>query len=119
MTTRILLVDNDPDLREILAGWLQDEGYLVRTTPLEDALETFKSEPIGLVVTATAGSCPAHAPIARRLLRAASASATPVGVYTAWPIDAAQTASMGFAFALQKPSSAERLLTAIRRFARP
>ncbi len=51
MSSDILIVDDEPDIRELIAGVLEDEGYAVRTAATaEAALATVKSRTPSLVV---------------------------------------------------------------------
>lgn len=51
MSTDILIVDDEQDIRELIAGVLEDEGYSVRTAATsEEALKQMKSRTPGLVV---------------------------------------------------------------------
>ncbi len=51
MSTDILIVDDEPDIRELIAGVLEDEGYSVRTAATaERALEEVRQRAPGLVV---------------------------------------------------------------------
>ena len=52
MTPIILVVDDDPDFRELVAEILAAEGYLVRqAASAEDALDALTGEPVHLVLT--------------------------------------------------------------------
>ena len=51
MANDILVVDDEPDIRELIAGVLEDDGYSVRTAgTAEKALEEVRSRAPGLVV---------------------------------------------------------------------
>lgn len=51
MTTDILIVDDEPDIRELIGGVLEDEGYQIRTAATaETALQEVRSRAPGLVV---------------------------------------------------------------------
>ncbi len=51
MSTDILIVDDEPDIRELIAGVLEDEGYGVRTAATaETALDEVRRRAPGLVV---------------------------------------------------------------------
>ncbi|WP_163134565.1 diguanylate cyclase [Agarivorans sp. Alg241-V36] len=52
MTEKILLVDDEPEIREILAELLEDEGYtVVQAENGEAAFESFMSQEVDLVIT--------------------------------------------------------------------
>ena len=51
MNTDILIVDDEQDIRELIAGVLEDEGYSVRMAATsEEALKQMRSRTPGLVV---------------------------------------------------------------------
>lgn len=51
MSTDILIVDDEPDIRELIGGVLEDEGYEIRlAATAETALEEVRSRTPGLVV---------------------------------------------------------------------
>ena len=51
MTTDILIVDDEPDIRELIAGVLEDENYAVRSAATaEKALEEVRMRAPGLVI---------------------------------------------------------------------
>ena len=51
MTNDILIIDDEPDIRELIAGVLEDEGYAVRSAATaEKALEEVRMRAPGLVI---------------------------------------------------------------------
>ncbi|MEL6830864.1 MAG: response regulator, partial [Pseudomonadota bacterium] len=51
MSGDILIVDDEPDIRELIAGVLEDEGYAVRTAATSEiALSAVRSRTPSLVV---------------------------------------------------------------------
>ncbi len=51
MITDVLIVDDEPDIRELIGGVLEDEGYAIRTAAnSSDALEEVRKRAPGLVV---------------------------------------------------------------------
>jgi two-component system nitrogen regulation response regulator NtrX len=51
MSTDILIVDDEPDIRELIGGVLEDEGYEIRlAATAETALEEVRRRAPGLVV---------------------------------------------------------------------
>lgn len=52
MSNRILLVEDEDDLRELLSEWLRGQGYdLTSASSAEEGLERLREEPFGLLVT--------------------------------------------------------------------
>lgn len=52
MTQRILIVDDEPDIRDMLKTLMETEGYAVGTASNGlDALEAFQAEPCDVVLT--------------------------------------------------------------------
>jgi len=50
--TEVLLVDDDPLMRELLAEWLSEAGYCVRQADNGDsALQMLCDQPVGVLVT--------------------------------------------------------------------
>ena len=51
MTAEVLIVDDEPDIRELIAGVLEDEGYTVRmASTAEGALKEISNRKPDLVI---------------------------------------------------------------------
>lgn len=112
-STRILLIEPDPDMREALSDLLEGSGYEVAgVSSQEQALERLEGERFALVV----GDLPKHQPGQERAeIEALRARAhAPVGLLTSSrQLFGADAAALGCAFVLWKPFTLESLLGAI------
>ncbi|MDQ2831910.1 MAG: nuclear transport factor 2 family protein [Chloroflexota bacterium] len=111
--SRVLLVEDDPTLRELLALVLRDEGYAARVaaSPVE-ACALLATQPCHLVVT----DLFAHAaddPLGSIRALRERAAGRPVGVMTGRAITADAVAQAGFAFLVHKPFNLDHLLVHI------
>ena len=107
---RVLIVEDDPTLRELLALVLRDEGYepLVAASPVE-ALALLATEPCHLIVTDLFAH-PADDPLASIRDLRERAAGRPVGVMTGRAIAAEEVTRAGFAFLTHKPFNLDHLL---------
>jgi len=100
---RILVVEKDRDVGETLDALLREEGYeptVVATG--SEAMALVDRGGFALVVTDLLGWWPDQA-LDQELLLRERAYPTPVGILTAWPLDADMVRRVGFAFLAQKP----------------
>ena len=116
MTARILLVDDDPQVLRGVAGLLRDEGY--RTQEVSTAADAYAAltgprDLPSLVLLDI--RMPGESGL-ELLARLPKPLAVPVVVLSgeASPTDAAQALKLGATDFVEKPPTAERLLTAVR-----
>ncbi len=110
---QVLLVEDDPDIRETLMFLLHDEGYQTReaSTP-EEALALLDTATFDLIMTDLL-THDGEQPLASAVLLRDRAAPTPVAILTAWPVAAASLDVADFAFIMTKPFDLDHLLTAI------
>jgi DNA-binding response OmpR family regulator len=110
----ILLVEDDPDLRELTAAALRDEGYrVVAVARHAEALAQLRAFRFGLVLADSEGMVADPWAGLEALLRAAGP--TPVVIYSAHrPEVFADHAARGFAGLLVKPFDLDELLATVR-----
>ena len=111
--SQILLIEDDPGIREALALLLDDEGYQTReASTLQEAYDLIDRGAFNLILT----DLLAHVPDS--LFAAASAiqeraAPTPVAILSAWQAALSAPEASQFAFVLTKPFDLDALLTAI------
>lgn len=110
---RILVVENDADLRETLSMVLEDYGYEVETAASRDeALALVDRQSFGFILSDL--FAPAEGDrlgVIERLRE--RAFPTPVGLVTGWKLSETEVASRGFAWVLQKPFDVDHLVTEV------
>jgi CheY-like chemotaxis protein len=114
---RILLVDDDPEARELLGEYLVDEGYSVETAP-DGATALVKLARAGADVIVTDFEMPGMNGIELIRLIAARYPGQAMLLVTAWdqcPIIDAYTSSGGPLLCLRKPIDPDELAVAVRR----
>ena len=100
---RILVVENEPDIAEVVVAVLQDDGHtLVTATTLDAALASLQANTFDLVLvnglSADREQAFAHAVTVRR-----AAGATPVVLFTGHRYDPETARAAGFADVISKP----------------
>jgi len=114
--TRILVVDDSAETREVLRRNLELEGYTVLTAAcVADALAALEQEPVSLVITDVKMPRVSGLDLVRHVVE--NLKHTAVMVITGFPnVDGALTAIKGGATDyLTKPFTDEELLSAVRR----
>ncbi len=119
MTGAVLVVDDDPYIREALAEVLEDEGYRVATArDGEEALERLGREPLpALILLDLRMPGMSGWEVRRRLLEVPALARIPVVLLSADSRLEEAEAVLGAAGSLRKPPSLDELLAAIGRFA--
>jgi CheY-like chemotaxis protein len=112
-SSRLLVIEDDLDTRELVGAFLQDEGYAVTlASSLKEARELLEKQPFHLVLTdlfASDSSDPLKSvEVLRELARP-----TPIGVMTGWAVKVEEVHRQGFAFLVAKPFHLDELLTTI------
>lgn len=112
----ILVIDNEPDLRELLCLALTEEGFhcTAVATP-EDGLGLLQHYSFALVLTDSFSTTPSDLFSPTAALREA-AGATGVVLLTAYRVDEADARTAGFAGVLPKPFDVTDLLTRVRQW---
>jgi DNA-binding response OmpR family regulator len=114
----VVLVDDDPLMRTLLAEWLSDAGHRVRQSANgEEALQMLRSEPAALLITDMdmPGRDGAHLlREARRLLPGLAVIAISGGTRD-WAVTALE---LGAAKTLAKPFERRQLLSAVEQVVR-
>lgn len=114
--TRVLVTEDDLDLRDIVTGFLEDEGWtVVAVANGGDALELATTEPFAVVVI-DVPSRASEGLVLLQTLRARSAD-LPIVVITSFG-DAhlsARATSLGATQLLEKPFELEELASALAR----
>ncbi len=118
-SARVLIVEDDPDMRDTLLFVLNEEGYEVRTAAsLAEALDLLDRLAFDLVLTDlydSGGEDPLRTVEGLRL----RARPTPVAVVTGWNMDARAVEEAGYAFLLAKPYDLEFLIARVAQCVRP
>jgi CheY-like chemotaxis protein len=110
---RILLVEDDRDIRETLESLLHDEGYqTAETSTLEDAFALLDSTTFDLIMTDLLTHDREH-PLASASLLREHGAPTPVAVLSGWMAAAQSPDAADFAFVMTKPFDLDMLLTTI------
>jgi len=113
----ILVIDDEPILRELLADWLQEAGYQVRTAPhCQAGIKALAEAPAALIVTdmLMPGPC---AELAVAELKRAAPSAPLIALSGSFGSDRLSIEAVlaaGAALALPKPLRRAQLLAAVR-----
>jgi DNA-binding response OmpR family regulator len=114
MTKRVLIIEGDDDLRELMVACLGDAGYAVRACRSHaDALARLAEDRVELVVADTESRAPASAWTGVLALRAA-AGPTPILLTTGHGFDASDVRAAGFAGLLPKPFDLDALEARVR-----
>ena len=112
MTTapvRILAVDDDASLREVLGAFLEDAGFVVTlASTLEAAIACLQRHTFDLVLTDGFSTLPREVLATTAPLRQA-AGTTPVVLFTAHTLDDATVHAAGFAALVTKPVDFDEL----------
>lgn len=110
---RILVVEDDDDLRETLSIVLHDYGYTVVTAPSVDAaLTEVDRQAFGFILS----DLLAHGAgdqLQNVVRLREHAFPTPVGISTGWRLSEAEVVSRGFTWLISKPFDLDRLMTEI------
>ncbi len=110
---RLLVAEDDPDMREVLKLLLDEEGYKAHyAASLEEALTFAELNAYHLVVTDLFAAS-AHEPLASIEPLRQQAYPTPIGIMTSWRLAMAEAARQNYAFLLFKPFDVEKLLASI------
>lgn len=100
---RILLVDDDPDLRNLVVNVLEEAGYAVAATDRQsEALELLKTLKFDLVITDSFSTVPS-AVFASTAPVLAAAGTTPVTLFSAHLMQRAAVLAAGFCSYIRKP----------------
>jgi len=111
----ILVVDDDPDIRDALQLTLEAEGYRVRTAADgAEALDRLEQDPAALVLLDLMMPVMGGAEFMERVRSDPRLGTLPVLVVTAWPKDAA--ALPGVRGVLKKPVDIDELFAQVARF---
>lgn len=118
-TRTVLVVDDDPYIREALAEVLEDEGYPVVTAgDGEEALDRLgRSSPPSLILLDLRMPGMSGWELRRRLLAEPRLAGIPVVLLSADSRLEEAQAVLGAAGSLRKPPSLDELLAAVGRFA--
>lgn len=115
---RVLIVEDDPDMRDTLLFVLSEEGYQVRSAAsLTEALDLLDQLTFELVLTDlfdSGGEDPLRT-VEELHMRA---QPTPVAVMTGWNMDARAVEEAGYAFLLAKPYDLGFLITRVAQCVR-
>jgi len=119
MTSRavVLVVDDDPDIREIVSEILEDAGYhVISAANGAEALECLKTQTPSLILLDL------YMPVMdgfefRRRQKESSAAGIPTVVVSAVHYLKERVAALGFADALTKPVEFRHLLDVVKRHA--
>jgi len=116
---RLLLVENEPDLQEVMVELLEADGFVAVTTDsVPAALKALSESSFGLVLTDfQLGGDQAPWLELQRIRDAAQPA--PVGIVTGASIDPAEAQRRGFAFAIQKPFDWDALLARVLEHVQP
>jgi DNA-binding NtrC family response regulator len=111
--TRLLVVEDDPDLLDLLGSILEEEGYTVTlVASLDAACEHIAACTFdGILTDLLTHDRGQMLSSALAILRAASP--TPVAILTAWQLDAETVQREGFTALIQKPFDIDLLLVSI------
>jgi len=115
----ILVVDDDPDVREAIVDTLRDEGYqVVQTAGGREALAYLRSHPPPSVIFLDWNMAPMNAPqFMEEFCKEPSLSGVPVVLVTA-DVHASQKATTGrYDGFITKPINLETLFSTVARFA--
>lgn len=119
LSSRLLVVDDDNDLRLFLQDLLTEEGYQVDTAAtLDEALALIHAHVYHLVVTDLLAHS-ATLPLRSALIILAHARPTPVAALTGWNITAAEVTRVGLARLIAKPFDLTDLLTTVASSVEP
>ena len=115
MPARVLIADNDENVRGLLASWLEDVGYLCVPTDAGQALTAARERPVDAAVVGV--SVPDQGGMfVLRTLRAQAEEVAVVVVSTTPDFDVAVAASrLGAVDCLPWPSSADTVVESVRR----
>lgn len=110
---RLLIVEADPDIRDILNIFLTEEGFTVQFAPtLQEALALVDEWVFHLILADLFVGRPPGLPAEARLLYRRTRP-TPLGLMTTQNMSAKLAKQQGFAFLLKKPFDLEQLLLTI------
>lgn len=113
LRSRLLLVEDDLDTRELLGSFLRDEGYEVALAASpKEALLFLEQQPFHLVLT-DLFTGEAREPLRSVESLQKAAGPAPVGVMTGWKVKAEEARRQGLAFLVPKPFDLDELLTTI------
>lgn len=116
---RLLVVENEPDLQEVMVELLEADGFEVVTCDsVGGALGALAAQSFQLVLTdfQLGGPLTPWQEL-ERILEAASPA--PVGIITGAVIDREEARRRGFAFILQKPFEWDTLMAQVEEHLRP
>jgi len=115
---RVLIVEDDPDMRDTLLFVLSEEGYQVRSAAsLTEALDLLDQLTFELVLTDLFDSG-GEDPLRTVEELHTRAQPTPVAVMTGWNMDARAVEEAGYAFLLAKPYDLGFLITRVAQCVR-
>ncbi|HEU5437883.1 MAG TPA: nuclear transport factor 2 family protein [Ktedonobacterales bacterium] len=110
---RILVVEDDDDLRETLSIVLEDYGYSVVTaSSIDVALAEVDRQAFGFILSDLLASGKGDLLQSVDQLRE-RAFPTPVGIVTGWRLSESDVVHRGFAWLMDKPFDVDRLVTEI------
>lgn len=116
---QILIIDDDPEIREALCDVLEAEGYEVATAANgSEGLDRLHGEPASLVLLDLMMPVMSGGEFLATLRASEALAGTPVVVLSAWPAEAEQVRAWAQGF-LQKPARLGELLATVERFCGP
>jgi CheY-like chemotaxis protein len=108
---KILLIDDDPDVRQVIGAALKREGYAVETASRkEEALEKIAQEKPSLILLDVLLSGADGRELCRQLKADENTRPIPVIMLSGHPVAAVQYASYGAEDFIAKPFSTDTLL---------
>jgi CheY-like chemotaxis protein len=116
----VLIVDDEPLLRELMSVWLGEEGYRVRTAKNGvDALRVLEAEPIDAIVTDIRMPKMDGVTLLKKVKESASPAPAVVFVSGFADIDLREAYDLGAEDLIAKPFTDDELLSAVRRIFTP
>lgn len=115
----LLVVEDDEDVRELIVGLLEDEGYAItQAASLAEALARLRQQLFQGILTDLFATSPRQPwQSVQPLLR--EARPMPVGVLTSWNVTPEEITRRGFAFLIKKPFEVDELLEQVANVAHP
>jgi CheY-like chemotaxis protein len=116
----VLVVDDEPLLRELMSEWLKREGYRVRTAENGvDALRMLEAEPVDAIVTDIRMPKMDGVTLLKKVMESSSHSPAVLFVSGFSDIDQRAAYDLGAQALIAKPFTDEEILSAVRRMLTP